>query len=90
MSTLGASSRIEAARLFAQSEGPDGYQRFAYQPPPLEGDAAAPPVRPPEPREDRGHERLQRLGWIVAIAAGAVMLIAALFIALNALGQLTR
>jgi DNA-binding CsgD family transcriptional regulator len=90
MTVLGASSRVEAARRFAQAEGAGGYQRFAYQPPPLEADPGRAAPQSPAPREERGHERLHRFGWIVAIAAGAVMFVAAVFTALNALSQFTR
>src|SRR3954470_5440378 len=90
MGILGASNRIEAARIFAQAESPSGYQPFAYQPPHLEAAPARQPPPLPPLREERGHERLERLGWIVAVAAGAVMFVAGVFTALNALSQFTR
>jgi len=92
MTLLGASNRVEAARLFAEAEGrdPAQYQRFAYQSPELAAAPESPPPPSPQAREERTDGRLRKIAWIVGIAAGAAVLFAALFIGLNALSQFTR
>jgi DNA-binding CsgD family transcriptional regulator len=92
MTLLGASSRVEASRLFAEAEGlgPAGYQRFAYQSPELASAPEPPPLPSRRSREEKTDGRLRKVAWIVGIAAGAAILFAALFTGLNALSQFTR
>jgi DNA-binding CsgD family transcriptional regulator len=89
MRTLGASSRVEAARALAEVEGAEGYQPLAYQSPHIESPAGAPSARPSSNGGGRD-ERLQRIGWIVAIVAAAAAFFAAVFTGLNALSEFTR
>ncbi|HMJ93089.1 MAG TPA: helix-turn-helix transcriptional regulator [Allosphingosinicella sp.] len=100
MRHLGASSRVEAAKRLAALEGQDEYQSLACQAPDIEDEAIPNPqpaatkgerADPPSPeRENGNHASLQRTGWIVAIVAGAAIILAALFTALNALSEFTR
>jgi hypothetical protein len=99
---LGASSRVDAAKRLAALEGWPEYQSLACQTPDIE--PAGDPIPQPAPkrqekadhassafeREIGDHESLQRTTWIVAIAAAAVLLLAALIAALNALSEFTR
>ncbi len=100
MRVLDASSRVEAAKRLASLEGADRYQPLIYQPSDIEA-AAAPPPHPAKrdaaeivllsrQRETDKDASLRRIGWIVAIAAGAAVVFAALFIGLNALSEFTR
>ena len=100
MKHLGASSRVEAARRLAALEDGPEYQSLACQPPDIEAGGVPPPSLPtreqaadpvpPSRKRETGNASLQRIGWIVAIAAGVAVLLAALFTGLNALSQFTR
>jgi DNA-binding CsgD family transcriptional regulator len=92
MKHLGASSRVEAAKRLAALEGSVGYQPLACQAPDIEPVAVPTPTPPASgsEREASDDEGLRRIGWIVAIAAGAAVLLAALLIGLNALSEFTR
>jgi DNA-binding CsgD family transcriptional regulator len=90
MRTLDVANRIEAARALAAHEGAEGYQRSAYQPPHIDPAGLASPAAASATREAGHEERLRRLGWIMAIAAAAAVLLAAIFIGLNALSEFTR
>ena len=91
MRTLGASSRVEAARRLAALEGAGAYQSLAHQSPDIdEGrNGAALPV------PDRGNGEKKdvfwsRVRWIGIAAVVAAIGIAALFSALNELSEFTR
>ena len=102
MRTLGASSRVEAARALAAEEGHQElvYQSADIEPPPPQPSHPAPanaaqrPADPPDPasstKEVGDRDALQRIGWVVAIIAGAAIVFAALFVGLNALSEFTR
>ena len=90
MRTLDVANRIEAARALATHEGTDGYQLSAYQPPHIDPGRPEGPAAASSTREAGHEERLRRLGWIMAIAAAAAVLLAAIFIGLNALSEFTR
>lgn len=90
MRTLQVGTRIDAARALAAHEGSEAYQPSVHQsphlaPPPAADPAAALPMR--EADDDGG---LRRLGWIMAIAASGAAFLGAVFIALNALSELTK
>lgn len=100
MRELGATSRVEAAKRFAALAGAAEHQSLACQSPDIEASGVSPslaafprerPVRGRAPlQEARHHESLHRIGWIAAIAAGAAIAFAALFMGLNALSEFTR
>ena len=89
MKTLGATSRVEAARTLAAMEGTDEYQRLTYQASDIESAGPRPSPHAPVREGGQGVD-LQRIGWIVAIAAGLVVGLAALLVGLNALADFTR
>lgn len=90
MKALGASSRIEAARLLAASEAEEGYQALIHQSPDIDPPAPAPPASPPLEPEVRYGGKLSKIAWILVIAAAALLALAGLLMALNALAILTR
>jgi DNA-binding CsgD family transcriptional regulator len=90
MRTLQVGTRIEAARALAAHEGTDAYQPSVHQSPHLDPAPAADPAAASRTREAEHDGRLQRLGWIMAIAASAAAFLGAVFIALNALSELTK
>jgi DNA-binding CsgD family transcriptional regulator len=99
MKHLGAGSRVEAAKRLAALDAAGGYQSLACQTPDIEAGAGRPPLSAtreaahsaPRSRErETDGAKLQRMAWMVAIAAGVAMLLAALFIGLNALSEFTR
>ena len=90
MRHLGAASRVEAARRLAALEGAPEYQSLACQSPDMEADGSSPQLPASAIGEAQDHGTLHRIGWIVAIAAGAAVLFAALFVGLNALSEFTR
>lgn len=102
MRHLGASSRVDAAKRLAALEGWPEYQSLACQAPDIEpsldsarhpaptGEERAGDAPPSLEREIGKHESLHKIGWIVAIATGVALFIAALITALNALSEFTR
>src|SRR4051812_34554931 len=88
MRRLGAASRVEAARILAAGKQGGEYQDLVHQAPDIDARPAAPP---PAARTGEGrHDSYHRIGWMVAIAAGAAVIFAALFVGLNALSEFTR
>lgn len=89
MKTLGATSRIEAARLLAAAE-PD-YQGLIYQSPDIDPADDVPPARAPARNEGKvRHGKPSRAVWIIVAVAAAALAFAGLFTGLNALSQFTR
>jgi len=86
MRTLGASSRVEAARMLAALEGGAGYQPLVYQMADIDPEPASPAPSLPEVHDDRW----KRLRWIGLVAIGAAVGLAALFTFLNQLSEFTR
>jgi DNA-binding CsgD family transcriptional regulator len=89
MKSLGVANRVEAARLLAAAEAGTAYQPLIHQSPDIDPPAGAPPVSLPN-REARNDSDLSRIAWILLAAAAAMLALAGLFIALSALGQVTR
>ncbi|HYJ30068.1 MAG TPA: helix-turn-helix transcriptional regulator [Allosphingosinicella sp.] len=90
MKTLGAASRVDAARAFAAHEGAEAYQPSVHQSLRLDPAPAADPPVASRTREADDDGGLRRLGWIMGIAAATAVFLGALFIALNALSELTK
>jgi DNA-binding CsgD family transcriptional regulator len=90
MRTLQVANRIDAARALAAHEGAGAYQPLVHQPPHIDPAPAADPIAASRTREASDDGGLRRLGWIMGIAAAAAVFLGALFIALNALSELTK
>ena len=90
MRTLQVANRIEAALALAAHEGSEAYQPCVHQPPHLDPAPAADPAIAFRMKKADGDVGLRRLGWIMAIAASTAALLGAVFIALNALSELTK
>jgi DNA-binding CsgD family transcriptional regulator len=86
MRTLGASSRVEAARMLAALEGGERHQPLVYQAADIDREPASSALPPPEVPNDRW----RRLGWIGLVAVGAAVGLAALFTFLNQISEFTR
>jgi DNA-binding CsgD family transcriptional regulator len=89
MKTLGAASRVEAARILAALEPAGAGQGLVCQGPDIDPRAAAPSSAPSNGKGTKDGS-LRRIGWIAAIAAAAAVGFAALFVGLNALSEFTR
>lgn len=90
MQTLQAANRIDAARALAEHEGTDAYQSFVHQPPDIDPLTAGTEASSPKTSEGSVDGGLRKLGWSLAIIAAAATFFGVLFIALNALSDLTK
>lgn len=86
MRTLGASSRVEAARIVAALEEQEPYQPLVNQRPDIDVRPRRPAPSPPEVPND-WWRRLKRIGLV---AIGAAVGLAALFTFLNQISEFTR